>query len=451
MAREVIMPKMGYDMTEGVLARWLKHPGDSVRRGEPLAEVETDKVTIDIEAFADGRVDTLLVEEGARVPVGTPIATLETAATAGTPEAEPVGAGEGGEATPSQARAGVATATVTTQRTGPGTAPGEERPPRPTPQAGGPIPASMAAPAASPPDTGRLKASPLARKLAKEHGIDLADVTGSGPNGRIVRADLEPRLSPPTPAKATPAKATLEAPVEPSALAPATPLSRGQQAVGRVMTLSKQTVPHFYVTLPVTMDAALALRTELNAVLPDVGKVGILELVVKATGQALAATPAMRRRYLPEGPTDAEANVAVAVALPDGAIVSPVLQAVDRTPLTTLARASRQAIRDARAGRLKPAHLQGATLTVSSLGGAGVESFAAIITPPESGVLAVGSIVAEPVVQDGTIVIAQRLRLTLSADHRLVGGVQAADFLHAIRDRLEAPYRLLLDPEAVTP
>jgi pyruvate dehydrogenase E2 component (dihydrolipoamide acetyltransferase) len=477
-ASDVIMPKMGYDMTSGVLAKWLKHPGDSVRRGDAIAEVETDKVTIEIEAFADGKVGRLLVDEGARVPVGTPIATLETTGVpADRTDMKPVGAGEGGEAVPTHEQAGAATATVATHRMGPGTAPGRggQTPP---PQAGGPMPAGMAEPEAPPPpevkEAERIKASPLARKLAAQHDLDLSEVPGSGPGGRIIRADIESRMQGPVsgetvtpttaaeartpqaaaptetmPTERPPTPSRAPSPVARQAQGQPVALSRGQQAVGRIMAASKQTVPHFYVTLPVAMDDALTLRAELNAVLPEDAKVGIVDLIVKATALALAETPAMCRLFTTEGPIAADGvHVAVAVALPDGAIVSPVLRDVDRTPLTSVAKASRRAIHDARAGRLSLETMQGATFTVSSLGSAGVESFAAIITPPESGVLAVGSIVPEPVVRGGDIDIEQRLRLTLSADHRLVGGVEAAAFLHRIRDRLEAPYRLLIDTEA---
>jgi pyruvate dehydrogenase E2 component (dihydrolipoamide acetyltransferase) len=485
-ASDVIMPKMGYDMTSGVLARWLKHPGDKVRRGEPIAEVETDKVTIEIEAFGDGTIGKLLVNEGDRVPVGAPIATLETTIVpTHATDLRPVGAGEGGEAIPTKERAGAAEATVVSHRTGPATTPGREGRELARPQAGGPMPAGMSEPEEPPPsggeDRGRIKASPLARKLAATHGVDLATISGTGPSGRIIKADIESqvqqpegrvepeRRQPPTAAAPTappqPAPAPAAAPPRPAptptagpqrapAAQPATAgerieLSRAMQAVGRIMAASKQSVPHFYVTLPIAMDDALALRAELNAVLPDDAKVGVVDLIVKATALALADTPAFCRLYTADGPIQAGGiHVAVAVALPDGAIVSPVLRDADRMPLTAMAKRSRRLFRDARDGRLSVDAMQDAIFTVSSLGSVGVESFAAIITPPQSGVLAVGSITPEPVVRDGDIDVEQRMRLTLSADHRLVGGVGAADFLHKVRDRLEAPYRLLIDTEA---
>jgi pyruvate dehydrogenase E2 component (dihydrolipoamide acetyltransferase) len=214
------------------------------------------------------------------------------------------------------------------------------------------------------------------------------------------------------------------------------------------MAHSKQTVPHFYVTVAVTMDPALDLRAGLNTVLPEGERVGILDLILKATAQALAATPAMGRLHLDDGPVAAPGvHLAIAVATGDGSIVSPVLKEADRMPLTTLARRSRQLIGDARSGRLSMDSMQDGVFTVSSLGSAHVESFTAIITPPQSGVLAVGSVLPEPVAGNGNVVIEQRLRLTLSADHRLVGGVEAAAFLNAIRQRLESPYRLLADRE----
>jgi pyruvate dehydrogenase E2 component (dihydrolipoamide acetyltransferase) len=335
------------------------------------------------------------------------------------------------------------------------------------------MPAGMAEPEEAPPqggeDRGRIKASPLARKIASQHGVDLAAVSGTGPGGRIIRADIESQVqageaAPAAAERPAPAAPTRERPAEarpqpvPTARREAIPrpaagqkieLSRAQQAVGRIMAASKQTVPHFYVTVPVTMDQAMELRAELNAVLPEDAKVGIVDLIVKASALALADMPEMCRLYTDEGPVAASGiHVAVAVALPDGAIVSPVLRDADRLSLTAMAHRSRHLIREARDGKLSMDAMQDAVFTVSSLGSADVESFSAIITPPQSGVLAVGSITPEAVVRDGDIDIERRLRLTLSADHRLIGGVGAANFLHKVRDRLEAPYRLLIDAEA---
>ena len=212
------------------------------------------------------------------------------------------------------------------------------------------------------------------------------------------------------------------------------------------MALSKQTIPHFYLTLPVTMDEAMVLRTEMNEVLPAESAIGVNDLVIKAVALALAETPELCRRWTDTGvETVTGIHVALAVALPDGGIISPVLHDAAATPLPLLARRSRKLIQDARNARLSADAVQGAVFTVSSLGSAGIESFAAIITPPQSGVLSVASIQPEPVVRDSDIDIEQRMRVTLSADHRLIGGVAAAAFLHRVRDRLESPYRLLID------
>ncbi|MBC7542134.1 MAG: 2-oxo acid dehydrogenase subunit E2 [Candidatus Sericytochromatia bacterium] len=503
MASDVIMPKMGYDMTSGVLARWLKHPGDRVRSGEPIAEVETDKVTIEIESFASGTVDKLLANEGDRVPVGTPIATITTdAALPDRTAPMPIGAGEGGEAIPVKEAAGAGSAVVTHAKTGPETTPGREgREPRS--QAGGPMPASMAEAEVAPP-TGRedrIKVSPLARRLAQERGISLSGITGSGPGGRIIKADVEaaevtkspetrrqaapphmpttqpvpgPMLPPMPPADAAaspvpqPSAPTVHGEPEPSAPgqesrppvpAPepqppdpvatsqtAIPMSRSQRAVARLMAISKQTIPHFYVTVPITMDHALTLRADMNDVLPPDSAISINDLVIKAVALALSETPDLCRRWTDAGFEPVSGiHVAIAVATPEGGIISPVLRNADRTPLPTLARRARQLIQAARKGHLSADAMRDAVFTVSNLGASGVESFTAIITPPESAVLAVASIQAGPVVRDSDIDIEQRMRVTLSADHRLIGGVAGAAFLHRVRARLESPYRLLVD------
>ncbi|MDR7509814.1 MAG: dihydrolipoamide acetyltransferase family protein [Armatimonadota bacterium] len=398
---EVIMPKMGDAMTEGRIVRWKKRPGEPVARGDPLAEIETDKVNVDIEAEEAGVLLQILVEEGQAAPVGAPIAII----------------GAAGEEIPTAAA-------------------------RPSPPAAAPAPApAPAAPSPAPPVPAgaraeRVKASPLARKLAEEHGIDLTQVRGTGPGGRITREDVE---------------AAIAAAARPAAPAPAAdyevlPLTRIRQTIARRMTESTQQAPHFYITMEVVMDEALRLRQHLNQALGATPPVSVNDLVLKAVALALRAHPALNsalvegaiRRYR-------RVNLAVAVALPEG-LIAPVVHDCDRLSLTEIAARTTELGERARSGRLRPEDYEGGTFTVSNLGMFGdVDSFAAIINPPHAGILAVGRALPRPVVRDGQIVPATTMKVTLSADHRVTDGAEAARFLAEVKRLLENPLLLVLD------
>ncbi|MDR7401530.1 MAG: dihydrolipoamide acetyltransferase family protein [Armatimonadota bacterium] len=398
---EVIMPKMGDAMTEGRIVRWKKRPGEPVARGDPLAEIETDKVNVDIEAEEAGVLLQILVEEGQSAPVGAPIAII----------------GAAGEEIPTAAA-------------------------RPSPPAAAPAPApAPAAPSPAPPVPAgvraeRVKASPLARKLAEEHGIDLTQVRGTGPGGRITREDVE---------------AAIAAAARPAAPAPAAdyevlPLTRIRQTIARRMTESTQQAPHFYITMEVVMDEALRLRQHLNQALGATPPVSVNDLVLKAVALALRAHPALNsalvegaiRRYR-------RVNLAVAVALPEG-LIAPVVHDCDRLSLTEIAARTTELGERARSGRLRPEDYEGGTFTVSNLGMFGdVDSFAAIINPPHAGILAVGRALPRPVVRDGQIVPATTMKVTLSADHRVTDGAEAARFLAEVKRLLENPLLLVLD------
>ncbi|MDR7507850.1 MAG: dihydrolipoamide acetyltransferase family protein, partial [Armatimonadota bacterium] len=378
-----------------------KRPGEPVARGDPLAEIETDKVNVDIEAEEAGVLLQILVEEGQSAPVGAPIAII----------------GAAGEEIPTAAA-------------------------RPSPPAAAPAPApAPAAPSPAPPVPAgaraeRVKASPLARKLAEEHGIDLTQVRGTGPGGRITREDVE---------------AAIAAAARPAAPAPAAdyevlPLTRIRQTIARRMTESTQQAPHFYITMEVVMDEALRLRQHLNQALGATPPVSVNDLVLKAVALALRAHPALNsalvegaiRRYR-------RVNLAVAVALPEG-LIAPVVHDCDRLSLTEIAARTTELGERARSGRLRPEDYEGGTFTVSNLGMFGdVDSFAAIINPPHAGILAVGRALPRPVVRDGQIVPATTMKVTLSADHRVTDGAEAARFLAEVKRLLENPLLLVLD------
>ncbi len=404
---DVIMPKMGDAMTEGKVLKWKKRPGDPVVKGEPIAEIETDKVNVDIEAEEAGVLAQILVEEGVSAPVGASIAVI------GAPgqkvQARP---------TPSRGEAGAAA------------------PPSPAP----PAPARRA-PAATPAaaDTGdRVKASPLARKLADERGIDLAAVRGSGPDGRITKEDVEALLATATPS--TPAAAS-------GGEYETVPLSRIRQTIARRMAESKQQAPHFYVTVEVGMDDALRARQQLNETAGD-PKVSVNDFVMRAAALALRTFPNLNsaliggtvRRYR-------RINLAMAVALPDG-LIAPVIHDCDRLTLTEIAARTKDLGERARSGRLRSEDYDAGTFTVSNLGMFGdIDSFVAIINPPHTGILAVGKAMPAAVVRNGAVLAATTMKITLSADHRVTDGAEAARYLHEVKRLLENPLLLVTSPE----
>ncbi len=384
---EVIMPKMGDAMTEGRVLRWLKQPGDAVARGEPIAEIETDKVNIEIEAEWDGTLAKIVVSEGETAEVGATIALIAR----------------------------------------PGEAPREE--------------AVEIAPPAKPeegPEEGAVRASPLARRLARERGLSLRAIEGTGPGGRITRSDVEAAgedtaRQPETAVRAPRGKAVDQ------------PLSRMRQTIARRMTESKQQAPHFYLTVSIVMDAALELRDRLNADLADEERVSVNDLVVRASALALAAHPQINASL--EGSSvrlHGDVNISVAVALPEGLIV-PTLYGCDRKPLLQIARESRALVERARGGRLKPEDLTGGTFTVSNLGMYDVETFIAILNPPQAAILAVGAAAQRAVVRGGEIVAGAVMQATLSADHRVTDGAQAAAFLRDVKRLLENPIWLVAE------
>ncbi|BDI31054.1 acetyltransferase component of pyruvate dehydrogenase complex [Capsulimonas corticalis] len=415
---EVIMPKMGDAMEEGTLLQWLKPDGSTVAVGDVIAEIETDKSNVEVEAEEAGVLHTQ-VQPGAVVPVGQPIATIGDKAAA---PAKPAEAPKAVAAAPAAPK-GVETSTW--------------KPARPA--------APVSAPTAGN-NNGRerLKASPLARRVAREQGVDIARITGSGPNGRIIEVDVTDFLK-------TAATAPAAAPVATSSPAPAAPaaapikLSAMRRTIAKRMVESKTTIPHFYITAEVDMTEALALREKLNAYDETLVKISLNDFVVKASAKALVKVPAANASFKDDSIIPGNGiNVGIAVALDDGLIV-PVVRGADQLPLRKLAQNAKDLIKKARDGKLLLNDYTGGTFTVSNLGGFDVENFIAIIDPSQGAILAVSSIVKKPVVlADGvTIAVRDRMNITFSGDHRVMDGAVGAKLLQEIKRVLQNPLSLL--------
>lgn len=435
MAKTVVMPQMGYDMDEGTLLRWLKQEGDAIERGEPIAEIETDKVNIEIEAFDSGVVRKHLVTEGETVPVGEPIAII------GDPN-EPIDVPSAPAAEPAAPTAPAAPAPDGPQ-------------PAPAPAAATPMPSDQVVERAP---GERVRASPLVRRLAAEHGIDLTTVRGTGPGGRIVKDDIMPLLGRPQPTPAPAPEAPAAAPAAPAAPAPAAApmaatapagapeselvdLPRIRQTIARRMTESFQ-APHFYITNTVDMGKALAFREEINAQVDGPQKVSVNDLIVKAVALALRKFPSLNASFAGDQVRlYKRIDVGIAVAL-DGGLITPVIPDTDNKSLGAIAAMSKDLIERARGGGLRPEEYQGGTFTVSNLGMYGVESFVAVINPPQAAILAIGTINKEPVYRDGEFVPVDIMRMTISADHRVTDGAEAARFLAEVKRYLEKPMLL---------
>jgi pyruvate dehydrogenase E2 component (dihydrolipoamide acetyltransferase) len=427
MATKVTMPQMGFDMTEGKVARWLKKVGDQVKQGEPVVEIETDKVNIETEAQGDGVLREIVVTEGETVPVGAMIAIIgapDEDLSAIKAESQPAQKSEAaGPAAKSQAEGAVAQ----------------------------PAAASPAAIAEAPSTTGgdgRIKASPLARRIAEEKGLNLAVLNGTGPGGRIVKRDVDAALSAmPVTAAAPMAARPL---VEPGVLGPSllkaeevTP-TKLRQTIARRMAASKQTVPHFYVTSEVDMSEAMTLRAKLNALVDEAGKISVNDMIVKAAALALTRFPGINASYGEKTVVrHGTVNMGIAVALDQG-LITIVVSDADRKSLAQIAREARDIINRAKNGKARPEEMQGSTFTVSNLGMFDVEEFVAIINPPEAAILAIGSVRDVPVVRDGQIVPGQTMKVTISADHRVTDGAEAARYLREVKKNLEEPLRLLV-------
>ena len=406
MAKLLTMPKLSPTMEEGQISVWHKKPGDAVAVDDLLAEVETDKATMEYRSFDKGTLLEILAPAGAIVKLGQPVAVV----------------GAAGE-DPRSASAAPAK-------------PAPEPAAKPAPE-----PAAKPEPAVSAEVSGRVRASPYVRKLARERGLDLTGMPGTGPNGRIVARDIEALPS------ATRAK---EAPVEAPGdlLAPeARPLSMMRKAIARRLTESKQEVPHFYLTVDIDADALHALREQINGDLSaggGEGKVSFNDLVVKACAIALRRVPECNAQFSPEAIlVHRRVDISVAVAVAEG-LVTPVVRDADRKSVLGISAEMRELAARAKSKKLRTDEMANGTFSISNLGMYGIDAFAAVINPPEGAILAVGQVRREPVVKGESVVPGRRLALTLSADHRVVDGAVGASFLKALRSILEHPTQILL-------
>jgi pyruvate dehydrogenase E2 component (dihydrolipoamide acetyltransferase) len=455
MISEVVMPQMGADMKEGTVLRWLKSEGDEVQRGETIAEIETDKANIEIEAFDSGVFRKVLVPEGETVEVGTVIAVIAA-------PSDDISSYETGEKRTSAAPASEAAEAARPAQPPPTTAEpssGAEAP-APSPAYGAPEPAPSTArapargetaPAATRVD-GRNRASPVARRLAEELGIDLAQVRGSGPDGRIVRRDIEeakargPTTAAPQQAAAAPPTAAREAPATPRTPLPTpgsvtdVPLTRMRQTIARRMAQSKRESPHYYLTVDVDMTEAVRMRAQINEGLGDGGRVSINDLLIQGSIRALQRHPNFNSWWVDEHlQVHGRINIGIAIALDDG-LIAPAVLDCQAKPLTQISREARDLAERARSGAALTADEYSAgTFTITNLGAFGVDSLIGIINPPQTAILGVGRVQERPVVLDGQVTARSMMTLALSADHRATDGAEGARFLATLKDLLEKP------------
>ena len=406
MISEVVLPQMGADMEEGTIVRWLKNEGDPVERGEIIAEIETDKANVEIEAFESGLFRKTLASEGDTVDVGTVIAIIAA-------QDDDIAAYEKGAvaaAAPAAEKADAKEATV-------------EK-------------AEVAAKPTKPPagKDGRVRASPVARKLAEERGIDLATLAGTGPDGRIVRRDVDARIEKgPAPEK-PPVPAAVEV----------VGVSKMRQAIARRMSQSKREAPHYYITLDIDMTDAERLRRQLRESVGDELRVSVNDLIVKASAMALERHPDFNTWLVDGEVRRHEAiNVCIAIALEDGLIAPAILDCGNKR-VAEIGSDSRSLAERAKSGKLRPAEISDGTFTVSNVGMFGVTSLIAIIQPPQTAILGVGAVRETPVVRDGRVEVASMMTVALSADHRVTDGAQGAQFLSEIRTLLQNPAGLLV-------
>src|SRR5271166_6636093 len=421
MATNILMPALSPTMTEGTLTRWLKKEGEDVRAGDVIAEIETDKATMEVEAVDEGVLGRILVADGTEgVKVNEPIAILV----------------EQGEAVPAAAPA---------PRPSPVAPKQEAKVPEPLPRPAPPSGNGHDAAAGE-----RIFVSPLARRMAKQAGLDLAALKGSGPNGRIVKADIEGALRKGAPAAPPPAApAPVARPAAPIA-APHTlvPHSSIRKVIARRLTEAKSTIPHFYVSMDVEIDALIKLMNELNGKSPKEGPdaylVTINDLVIKASAATLRRVPAVNAAWTDDGMAlFDDVDISVAVAIPDG-LITPIVRKADQKGLATISREMKDLAGRARAGKLKPEEFQGGGFSISNMGMFGVTEFAAIINPPQAAILAVAAGQKRPVVKHDALAIATVMTCTLSVDHRVVDGALGARWLREFKRIVEDPLSLLL-------
>ncbi|APU20413.1 pyruvate dehydrogenase complex dihydrolipoamide acetyltransferase [Actinoalloteichus sp. GBA129-24] len=439
---EIQMPRLSDTMEEGVISAWLKQEGDTISRGDVVAEIETDKAVMELEAYDDGVLEKILVPAGELVPIGAAIGLLgdgSGSASAAAPAAEP-----STEAAPEPAAESTQQADAAAEAEGSPSSPADQQ-----------AESTDAAPAEA---GSRPRSSPLARKIAREAGIDLDSVAGSGPRGRIIRADVDAAVAAKRAADAAPAEekpATASAPAKPQPQVQADaedveeiPLSNIRRVAAKRLTESKQQAPHFYLTSAVDVTELLAFRADLTARVQAAGgpKVSINDLLVKAVATALRANPTVNVSFAGDKILQHKRiHLGIAVAIESGLVV-PVLRDADRKSVSELASEAREKAGRAREGRLKTDEMTGGTFTISNLGMFGIEEFAAVINPPEAAILAVGSVRDELRLREegkNKVEVRKIMRITLSADHRAVDGAVGAVFLQQLTALLEDPIRII--------
>ncbi len=457
MATQVIMPKLSPTMEEGQLSRWLKKEGDKVSMGEPLAEIDTDKATMEMQALGDGILRKILIKEGESAPLGQLIAII-------------------GE--PDEDISGITTSTPATS-----TAPAEAKQQAPQTKIEESAPAEAtddlarsADPATSHADsvrktaagngaqtkttatndqasTGRLIVSPLAARMAAEAGVDLRGLSGSGPGGRIIKRDIEAAIAggetapegkpEPTTEPRSAAVSYQQAPTFGASPYRDVPLSEMRRIIAKRLVTSLGPVPHFFLTVEIEMDRAAEMRRAINELDPDL-KISVNDIIIKVAAAALIAHPQVNASFQDKVVRHYErADVGVAVAIEDG-LITPIIRSADQKSLSQIAYEVRDLAERARKRKLKPEEYTGASFSISNLGMFGIEEFTAIINPPESGILAVGAMSPKPVVRDNQIVVRQMMRVTMSCDHRVIDGATGAKFLQTFKRILENPLYLVV-------
>lgn len=411
MAETINMPKLGFDMAEGTLVRWVKQVGENINKGDVLAEIETDKATVEVESPAGGVVLQLIVNQGDVVPVNAPIAVVGAAGEK--VDAPVVESGKKKE-----------------ERVA------DEKPPAPQTQV---TPASVPSTVFTPSD-GAIKASPLAKKIARDNNINLAQLQGTGPGGRVVRKDVESALAQPVtrisqPVSVAPVVSHDDETVQ---------LTKLRQAIARRMAESKTSVPHFYVSHEYKMDAVMAMRKQVNEYLPDNEKLSVNDFIVKAVALALREFPNLNATFAGDKVLRHGAvNVGVAVAV-TGGLLTVANKNTDQLTLRQISADIKQKVARARDGKVKPDDIEGSTFSISNLGMYDVENFIAIVNPPEAAILAVGSAKEVPVVENSEIKIGWRMKATVSVDHRVSDGAEAAQFMQSLAKYLETPVLMLV-------
>jgi len=432
MASKVIMPKLSPTMEEGQIARWLKKEGDKVSMGEPLAEIDTDKATMEMQALSNGVLRKILIGEGESAPLGQLIGII----------------GEPDEDISSLLSEAPAKSAATTTQP----APAKNEPAQTAEPQTAEAPAEKPAAATSGNGAGgRLIVSPLAARMAAEAGIDLRSLQGSGPGGRIIKKDIESAMSQQQPSAAAagrPALRVVEGRQQQPVVAGAStyhdePASEIRRTIARRLVTSIGPVPHFFLTSEIEMDRAAEMRKGINALDPDL-KISINDIIIKVTAAALMQHPQVNASFQDKVVRYYDhADIGVAVAIEDG-LITPVIRSADQKSLSQIATEIRELADRAKSRKLKPEEYTGATFSVSNLGMFGINEFTAIINPPEGGILAIGAMTPQPVVRDGEVVVRQMMRVTMSCDHRLIDGATGAKFLQTFKKILENPLYLVV-------